>query len=140
MSTLGKRKPLTERQRIAIERRQEQREIRDQLKAIERALDFIPEGRRGDALGSLWLILGNGWLFTRACGKAASMYGHLGKRRNQFWAFVDKQNAEFAEAYKTDVAKIDRWNGSLYPTLATFGDQQLAKDLELYSAAGHANG
>jgi hypothetical protein len=65
---------------------------------------------------ALNIIVSEGWLFARACGKAAVLRDQrFGPLRDQFWPFVDRLNAEFADHQPTDI--VDRWNAGRYPEL-----------------------
>ena len=119
------KRPLTEKQRLAIARRSEQHETRKQLAELARIIEQrIPEGYRLDTATALTVILHNGHVFAHACAKAAALRGapeQWGAIPADFWPFVDRQNAEFARHMQPEI--IANWNRGHFPELAAATDK-----------------
>jgi hypothetical protein len=113
----SKAKPRTVKQRRAVARLNERREVRDHLKDLARLIEVaVPEGYRADASNALCCILHNGWRFVLACAKAgivrSTPYGSLPA---DYQPFIDREEALFRKYTRADVVKD--WDTPKYPDL-----------------------
>jgi hypothetical protein len=119
MKSKAKKKPLSPRQRLAIDRRRAEREYHENLRRIDELLSdprSVPPNYRTTTAGALSVILHGGHLFALACVKAfLARTWHtvpFDQGRAEVWRFIDEQNALFASRVEPDV--VTRWNAPDY--------------------------
>ena len=106
-------KPLSTTQRLATERRKARRKLREHLEDIQEYIARVPENQRCRTAAALKTILGGGPVFAVACAKALiSRTWPLRYEEPELWAFIDEQNALFAQRQPADV--VQRWNAPDY--------------------------
>jgi hypothetical protein len=100
-------RPLSEKQRLSIARRQEQRAVDATLIDLAKLIADAPDGWRRLMVNALAVIASNGYLFTIAAGKAAALVGRFGPQQDQFWTFIDHHNERFRQQMPAEI--VDRW-------------------------------
>jgi hypothetical protein len=104
----AKKRALTTAQRLAIDRRGQERELRHALAGIEETIRDgrkIPAQSRAKVANALCVLLDGGHLFVLACLKAyLTRTWRKWDNPAEAWAFIDAENALFERTM------IDRWN------------------------------
>ncbi|MBA3638412.1 MAG: hypothetical protein M3541_19530 [Acidobacteriota bacterium] len=104
----AKKRALTTAQRLAIDRRGQERELRHALARIGETIRderHIPAQYRAKVAKALCLLLNGGRLFAVACAKAyVTRTWRKWDNPAEAWAFIDAENALFERTM------IDRWN------------------------------
>jgi hypothetical protein len=104
----AKKRALTAAQRAAVDRRVQERQLRESLADIETRIRderYIPMHYRAKVAQALNVILHGGHPFVLACAKAyLTRTWRKWDDAGEFWAFIDAQNALFERTM------VEQWN------------------------------